>query len=71
MSEPFIKYVVVLDGSDTWLQMADKREDCIVRDGQHLERWHYSRHEKGDSLMFKEKAGDKSILLSFMNLPPL
>jgi hypothetical protein len=63
MSDLLIKYVLVLDNSETWLQMADNIEDLEKKDmfekPIHIERWFYSRHEKGDSLMFKEKAGDR------------
>jgi hypothetical protein len=74
MADLLIKYVVVLDDSKTWLQMADKIEDLSINTPNpcHIERWFYSRHDKGDSLMFQEKWGDKlPFFLKWLNLPAL
>ncbi len=72
MSELMIKYVVVIDNSKTWLQMCADIKDCIVKEGQHIERWYYSRHDKGDSLMYQEKKGDRlPFFIKWMGLEPL
>jgi len=73
-SKLLVKYVIVLNKTETWLQMFDSLEDCnkIIVENSHVERWFFNRHDKGDSLIIKEKEGDElPLFLRFAGFEPL
>lgn len=58
MNKLLIKYVLVLNNSDTWLQMTNHIDELdMLTPNTHLERWIYARNKEGDHLCTKRILG--------------